>query len=492
MSRDLLIGDIFANAARAAPRRAAAVVDGQSLDFGDLEVRANRLARLLIAQGVGHGSRVASWTGTSLDAVVLFAALSKLGAVLVPLNGLVRLDEARQLVALARADVVVVDDAHESGSAALADNVRSLPELMDRAASVPSSSLEPPEALSDGDPHVVFFTSGSTGTPKGVVLSHRTNYLRSHPGALPEPRGAMVCPYPLFHMGAWTIALQQWQARDTVVLVPPQAQSIAEAVARFAATRLNCIPGVWRRLLESDAGSPGGSGGGRGRGLSSLRFADTGTSATPPELLAAIADLLPEAQLRVFYGSTEAGIVTCLEHRDITGKPGSCGPAAPGVALRLDGGEVWVRSATLFDGYLDDPWSTEKVLVDGWFGTGDLAEADDDGYLTIVGRTGEVIRSGGEAVVPAEVEAVVAELETVADVAVVGVPDATWGEIVCAVVVAAPGGPAPTEDEVRARCRERLASFKQPRRVEVVDAIPRTPATGQVQRRLLVERLAGA
>jgi acyl-CoA synthetase (AMP-forming)/AMP-acid ligase II len=171
-------------------------------------------------------------------------------------------------------------------------------------------------------------------------------------------------------------------------------------------------------------------------------------------------------------------------------KPGSCGVPAPGVALRLDAdGEVVVRSATLFDGYLDDPAATAAALTDGWHRTGDLGELDDEGYLSIVGRTGELIRTGGEAVVPAEVEAVLGTLGSLSDVAVIGIPDGTWGEVVCAVVVAV--GPAPTVEDLRAHCQGRLAAFKHPRRVAVVDAIPRTPATGQVQRRLLVEQLLG-
>jgi acyl-CoA synthetase (AMP-forming)/AMP-acid ligase II len=224
--------------------------------------------------------------------------------------------------------------------------------------------------------------------------------------------------------------------------------------------------------------------------LSSVRNADTGTSATPPELLEAIRAAFPGASVRVFYGSTEAGGVAALEHADLARKPGSCGLPAPMAEVKFDGnGELLVRGPLLFDGYFEDEQATAEVLADGWYRTGDLAEADDEGYLTIVGRAGDVIRTGGEAVTPSEVEACLATHPAVDDVAIVGVPDPGWGEIVCAVVVPA-GGETPTLEELRAHCAAQLASHKHPRRLALVDAIPRTVPTGQVQRRLLVERLS--
>jgi len=477
---DLLIGDIFTNAARAVPHRTAAALGGRSLTFGAVEERAGRLVRVLGDQGIGRGSRVAVWSRTTLDAVPLFAALAKVGAVFIPVNGSLGVDEAADIMATCRPDLVVSDTVR----APLAGGpvTTTFAELDDRAdgRSGGTPDLQGP---TERDPHVAFFTSGSTGRPKGAVLSHRANYLRSHPGALPEPRGAMVCPYPLFHMGAWTIALQQWQARDAVVLVESaDAESICAAVTRHRATRLNCIPAVWHRILDLVATSGPGA-------LATLRFADTGTSATPPELLDAIATLLPAAHLRVFYGSTEAGSVACLGQSDFADHPGSCGPPAPGVEVRqADDGELWVRSAFLFDGYLDDPGATAAALVDGWYRTGDLVDRDADGFLSVIGRTGDLVRTGGESVVPAEVEAVLAGHDAVHDVAVIGLPDQRWGDVVCAVVVVEPGRAAPTLDDLRSRCDGRLAAFKHPRRMHVVDALPRT-ATGQVQRRLLVERL---
>jgi acyl-CoA synthetase (AMP-forming)/AMP-acid ligase II len=483
----LVVGDIFRNAARAVPGRTAAALGTHRLTFGEIDELGNRVAQALAARGIGAGDVVATWAGTTLDTIPVFVALAKLGAVFAPLNGLWGPEEVAGALRRCRPALVLVDAPHADGVAALADDggspVLRLEDLASAAASSPAT--DPSTTVDERDAHVVFFTSGSSGAPKGAVLSHRANVLRSLPSVLLEPRGAMVCPYPLFHMGAWTIALQQWQARDAVVFVSSaSSEQIGTAVQHHRATRLNAIPAVWRRLLEALTGPEPPD-------LSTLRFADTGTSATPPELLRAMAAALPAAQVRVFYGSTEAGSVTVLEHADIERKPGSCGVPGPLVSLRTDHeGQLLVRGPLLFDGYLDDPVATGAALVDGWYATGDLADVDGEGYVSIVGRVGEVIRTGGEAVAPSEVEAALAAHPQVADVAVIGLPDEQWGEVVCAVVVPVAGGQPPGLSELRELCARTLAPFKEPRRLVVVERIPRTAATGQVQRRLLVEQLA--
>jgi acyl-CoA synthetase (AMP-forming)/AMP-acid ligase II len=487
---ELLIGDVFRNAAQAVPDRTAAVLGESSLTFGQIDRTANRTARALRTTGVARGDPVVVWAATDLGVVPVFVALAKLGAVFAPVNPGLSVEEATETASAARPALLLVDDARAEAGAAvgakLGAPVVTLGRLAVDAASADDGEVDSP-GLREGDAHVVFFTSGSTGRPKGAVLSHRVNYLRTHPGGVFDPRGPMVCPFPLFHMAGWTIALQQWQARAPVVFVESaDAATICDAIERHRAARVYGIPAVWRRVLAHLATPEGAR-----RDLSSVRAADTGTSATPPELLDALRAAFPSARVRVFYGSTEAGGVAALEHDDLDRKPGRCGLPAPAAEVRIDdGGELWVRGPLLFDGYFDDPEATAEVLVDGWYRTGDLADVDEDGYLSIVGRAHDVIRTGGETVAPAEVELVLADHPAVADVAVLGLADAEWGEVVCAAIVPAEPASAPTLEDLRAHCAGRLAAHKHPRRVAVLETIPRTSPTNQVQRRLLVEMLS--
>lgn len=488
---DLLIGDVFRAAARAVPDRVAVALGERTMTYAQLDRAANQHAHALASLGIGARDRVVLWSDTSIDAAPLFAGLAKLGAVFAPANALLGVEEAVEMAASARPSGLVVDDAHADAGATVAKRL-DVPLLRLGAITddtTPDDAPPPPD-ITEHDLHVLFFTSGSTGRSKGVMLSHRVNYLRSHPGSQLEPRGATVCMYPLFHMGAWTIAMQAWQTQTTLVLVPrADAQLVCDAVEKWEATHLNAIPAVWQRILDHlEHGCDG-----RRPDLSSLRLVDSGTSATPPELLAAIKAAVPGATRRVFYGSTEAGAVTLLRDEDMERKPGSCGVPHHSCEVRTDSatGELLVRGPLLFNGYSDDPQSTAAAFTpDGWFRTGDVAAVDDDGYLSIVGRVRDVIRSGGETVAPSEVEAALADHPSLADVAVVGVPDPRWGEIVCAVVVVADGCSTPTLDDLVEHCGTRLAKFKRPRRVEVVDEIPRTPATNQIQRRLLLERIS--
>jgi acyl-CoA synthetase (AMP-forming)/AMP-acid ligase II len=464
----LLLHDAFFAAAARYPTRVAVSRGGDARTFGEVAAAVPGFARALAGAGVHRGDRVGCWSDTNLDLVPLYFACAALGATFTPANPAFGDDEVRTVFDLADPGLVVVDEAHD-GDVRLDDLARS-----------PASTGLPSGPVRETDGHIMFFTSGTTGTPKAIELSHRTDMLRALASNAEFPGGATASMFPLFHMSGWTTANAPWLRGEEVVFADgADAAGLLAAIERRRAQRFYGIPAVWRRMLDVDLSE---------FDLSSLRHADTGTSATTIELLDAIHQALPHTTTSVTYGSTEAGAVCRLAFEDIHRKPGSVGPAQPGVFVRVDeDGDLWTRSPFLFTGYFRNPEATASALVDGWYRTGELAEIDDDGYVRIVGRSTEMIRTGGETVAPAEVDVVLIDHEAVVDAAVAGVPHDDWGEVVTAFVVVRPGTTLTLEDLQR-HCDGRLARFKVPRKLVVVDRIPRTGATRQVQRRALLDR----
>jgi acyl-CoA synthetase (AMP-forming)/AMP-acid ligase II len=469
--------------------QAAAIMDGRVLTYSDLDRASNRMAYMLRERGIGYQDRVVTWSDNNLDLVVLFLALAKLGAVFAPVNPRFKSAESEAIIRLADPKLIVADADRLEGAKALAAELRvqrlqidcpgNPADIAVLSASAPAADVDEP-AKTEDDCQVLLFTSGSTGQSKGVVLSHRTNFLRSFQGLYIDEPLRKVCMFPLFHVGSFLLAMIAWQTGGEVTFVrSPTAKALLDAVQARKANHLYCIPAVWGRILAEDLSR---------WDLSSLRFIDTGTSATPPALIDALKAQFPAGLVRVFYGSTEAGMVAALWDREVQLKPGSVGRPTFGTELRLGAGdEIQVRSHMLADGYFRNPKATETGFPGGWYHTGDRGALDENGYLYVTGRLKDIIRSAGETVSPTDVELALTDCPGIAEVAVVGIPDVTWGEIVCAVVVAEAGVPPPTLETLRAHCEGRLTSYKLPRRLEFIDKIPRTAATNQVQRPLIVE-----
>ncbi len=471
------IGAVVANAARGAPEATAAIIDDHPHTFTDLDKAGSRVAHQLVAAGIAHGDVALVVSETSFDLLASFVGCARAGVVFAPINP--ALDAATIADSATRigAAIALVSPQHQSAAAALPVAVTARWFEAEAEADVEVSPVSLP-VVQGHDPHVAFFTSGSTGTPKAAVLSHQTSMLRSHPGSQLEPRGPALCPYPLFHMGGWTITLQQWHARAPVVFVEgTDAATLADALCHHNIERFNAIPALWSRLGEHWGADTTGA-------LPHLRFADTGTSPTSAELLESIVAMAPNAHVRVFYGSTEAGNVTSLHHDDLLAVPGSCGQPSVLTELALsEEGELLISGPLLFDGYLNDPDATAAAFTDGWFHSGDRAHIDDAGFVHILGRLGTVIRTGGESVVPETVEAEARNHHDVDDIAVFGVPDEKWGETVWAAVVTTK--PVSLKDLRAHLGAAGLPSYAHPRHLLHLDAIPRTAASGQVDRHRL-------
>jgi fatty-acyl-CoA synthase len=483
----LLIGDLLADAAASAPGTNAGTLGETSVAYRELDASANRLAHALQALGIGVGDVVAWWSEPTLAALAVFGAAARVGAVFAPLNPSLGEQEAARVRDYLHPRLLVAGPEHVEGAASIFASV-ALADLEQRAAAAGDGPVHPDRELLDTDPHVIYLTSGTTGAPKGVVVSHRASWLRSFPGGSTfsvglRGDGGILASFPLFHYGGWHYVLEAWHHRCPFHGCRRfDGPSLVDAATRWQPTAVYCIPAVWARFL--DALPPAAA-------LPAVRHADTGTSAAPLELLLRLRDRFPDATTSVLYGSSEGGHHTTLHDRDVLARPGSVGRVAPPGVLRVDdNGQILYRSPTLMLGYFERPDLTEAALEGGWYHTGDLGVLDDDGYLYITGRASELIRTGGEYVSPTEVETALIGAPGVAEVAVVGVPDEHWGEIVCAVVRANPAVDPPTVESLRRYLGDRLAAHKHPRRLVLTTDIPRTSATGQLQRTLIRERLA--
>ena len=494
--------------------------------FSGLAADVRECAAAAIAAGVNPGDRVGVWAPNCLEWVVATLGLLSAGAIVVPLNTRLRGEEAADILDRTSATLLVVADgflgadysgmlraARPDGAGALVPGLPSLRTLVDvgpvtsATAAVATDVLgwndflalggkvsdaavqERIDAIRPDDVCDLMFTSGTTGRPKGVPALHgqslRAFETWSGVAGL-EAGDRYLIVNPFFHTFGYKAGILACLMRGATILPQPvfDTAAVARRIAEDRATVLPGPPTIYSSLLDDPSLS--------GYDLSSLRIAVTGAAMVPVVLIERMfAELTLETVLTA-YGLTEAtGVVTmCRRGDDPTTIATTCGRAIPDTELAImdkDGqilppggtGEVVCRGYNVMSGYLDDPEATaESIDADGWLHTGDVGLMDEQGNLTITDRLKDMYTVGGFNAYPAEIEQVLARHPAVGEVAVIGVPDARMGEVGAAYIVV-PQGRSLDSDELIAWARERLANYKVPRTVTVVEALPRN-ASGKV------------
>ncbi|NUR76768.1 MAG: long-chain-fatty-acid--CoA ligase [Thermoleophilia bacterium] len=477
-----------------------------ALTYAQLDERSNRLANAVLALGAPPGSRIAYLGRSAPEVVELLFAASKIGAVLVPLNWRLSPPELGAVLQDSGAPVVVAAPPYleVADGLAAARSVRVVAVGDDYEQMLGAhEATDPGGRGASGDVIVQMYTSGTTGVPKGVLTTHRNlaAAAETSPYWQFDEDSVSLTPLPMFHIGGigWAF-LGLWNGATTILVSEFVAADVLDTFERLRVTNAVLVP----TMLQLLTGVPGAA----DRDYSALRSIAYGASPITTPVL--------KAALRTFgcsffgvYGLTEStGGVVHLEPRDHDPDGPrahllrSAGKPLPWVELRVvdpdtgrdvdrnEVGEVLVRAPNVMAGYFNRPAETAAALVDGWLRTGDGGYLDDEGYLFLTDRIKDMIVSGGENVYPIEVEEALAQHPDVADVAVIGVPDERWGETVMALVIPRAGA-EPRADELVAFARERVAGYKLPRVVELVDQLPRT-ASGKVLKRELRERYAAA
>ncbi|MBW0102435.1 long-chain fatty acid--CoA ligase [Pseudonocardia sp. KRD291] len=492
--------------------RTAFVCGDISVTYADLERRTTQVASSLLGLGVRKGDRVAVLLVNSVEFMEVLLACAKIGAITVPINVRLAGPEVGYILADAGADVFVFHEPLAAAAvAALAEpgvRVRHTVRAGGAAADgelaytalLAGGAPEPLDTDVDGrDPAFIMYTSGTTGRPKGAVLTH-DNLLWNAINVLGTDQGlrgsdVTVAVAPMFHIGGLGVhTLPLLYVGGTSVILPSfDPVGTLKAMAESRATVQFMVPAMWSALTQvPDFDS---------YDLSALQFAMGGGSPVPLTVI----DFMQQRGVPFAegFGMTEtAPLVSVLDAASITTRAGSIGRVAVHVEARIVDaddrdvpvetvGELLVRGPNVFVGYWMNPSATAEAFRAGWFHTGDLGRMDSEGYITLVDRKKDMIISGGENVYPIEVEQVLFRHPGVLDAAVVGGPDQKWGERVVAVVVADPAaGQEPGADELITWCRERLAHFKCPREVHLVQELPRN-ATGKLLKTELRKQFTG-
>lgn len=482
------------------PDAVALIAGERTATFAELDARSNRVAQALRAAGVGFGDRVAFIEKNGIEFFEVACALSKLGAVVVPVNWRLAPPEMLHIIDDARARVVIVGTEFFGHVEAIEDRVTATLVAVGAHPRWPAfdewtanfSAEDPCVTTQPDDLAFLMYTSGTTGSPKGVMLTN-DNYFCKATGIADKWRfdadSVSLAVMPMFHMaGSGWAFVGLCEGARTVVLRDVDPTAVLDAVARHGITNMLLVPVVIQRLLNTP--------GVETTDFSALRAIVYGASPITDDVLVRALERF-DCDLLQVYGQTETtGSITQLD-RHAPELLRSCGKPFPWVHVRIVDdtgrdvptgtvGELWTRSRQNMRGYWNNPAATAATITpDGWLKTGDAGYVDHEGYVYLHDRVKDMIVSGGENVYPTEIENVLMTHPDVADVAVIGVPDPAWGEAVKAIVVPAAGS-SPGEGDLIAYARDRLAGFKLPKSVSFADDLPRTPS-GKILKRALRE-----
>jgi long-chain acyl-CoA synthetase len=484
--------------ALATPGREAVTCGEVRLSFGEVDAQSTRLANGLAERGIAIGDRVAICLANRAEFVVAFMGVVKAGAIGITLNPRLSAPEVAYILGDATPKAILFEDE----TRALLSKAGPLPALricVDEpapgetgyAALVRDSGMTLPDIPPEFDDCMISYTSGTTGQPKGAIIT-QANYimLAAYLNGLQWNLTAadrILATTPLAHRSAFQRLLNMVCAGASLVVMPRfDAKEAARIIEAEGITLMGMVPTVGRMLLPEIEAAPGR--------FRTLRAAVVTGEAFPVEVKQRLLRALPDLELHSFFAMTEVGAITNLGPAEQFAKGSSVGRVNPGVELKLvddhgaqvaqgETGEILVRSGPpgsclTMRGYYNNPQATAEAIANGWVRTGDLGRFDADGYLYIVDRKKDMVLSGGYNIYSKEVESAILALPGVQDAAVVGVPDALYGEAVAAFVEMRPGATL-TAEQVIDHCREQIAGYKKPRHVRFVESLPRN-STGKV------------
>lgn len=505
----MMLSDALARAARECPDDNAVIFGDRRLTWTHWQERVRRLTGAFAAAGIRRGDRVAVIDRNHVAVLDVILAAGALGAATVVPNWRLQDEELSYILGDSTPRIVILGEAFAEREGAIRRALPSVERIVHLDEEYESwiASSEGVDASPEASPDdiaLVIYTSGTTGPAKGAMFSHRGIAANAEVSAImagSHSDDRVLVSMPLFHVGGAATALASILGGvPLTILAEATPEALIEAIEE-GCTRAFLVPAVLARMLHA---------GPRERqALASLSLLTYGGSPCPRPILEEALAAMPDTEFVQVYGMTElCGRVTALSdaaHRDLTHpeRLAAAGQVIEGTDVRVvdpgtlldvapgEAGELWFRTPKRMIGYLGQPESTAQVIVEGdWVRTGDIGRIDEDGFIFVIDRLKDLIISGGENIFTPEVEAVIAEHPSVAEAAVIGMPDPAMGESVMAVVVAVPGA---TIDPaaIMAYSRERLAGFKCPRAVEVVDALPRN-ASGKVLKRELREQVKAA